>query len=191
MSSGPDPREYGWWLASRASGLTALALITLSVMLGLLMAGGVSRRPGLKRALLDLHEQAALGGLVAIAVHGITLMGDRWLHPGPLGVAVPWVIDYRPTWVALGIIGGWLGALLGLSYYWRRQIGAKRWRQLHRLTVVVYVLSVAHTLGAGTDAGTVALRAFMLVTGVPIAVLFARRVLGGRRRPVSARPAGA
>ena len=42
-----DPMDYGWWLASRASGLVALALITLSVGVGLAMAGRAFQRPGL------------------------------------------------------------------------------------------------------------------------------------------------
>ena len=45
-----DPMDYGWWLASRASGLVALALITLSVGVGLAMAGRAFQRPGLARS---------------------------------------------------------------------------------------------------------------------------------------------
>ena len=110
-----DPMDYGWWLASRASGLVALALITLSVGVGLAMAGKAFRKPGLPRKLMALHEHAALGGLIAIAVHGITLLGDRWLHPGPAGIAVPFVMDYRPVYTGLGIVAGYLAAALGLS----------------------------------------------------------------------------
>ena len=62
VTPGRDPMEYAWWLASRASGLVALALITLSVTLGLAMAGRVSREPRLRRALLSIHEHAALAG---------------------------------------------------------------------------------------------------------------------------------
>ena len=39
-------QTHGWWLASRASGLLALVLVTISVGLGLAMAGKVMRRPG-------------------------------------------------------------------------------------------------------------------------------------------------
>ena len=137
--TGRDPMDYGWWLASRASGLVALALITLSVTLGLAMAGRVSREPRLRRALLSIHEHAALGGLIAIAVHGITLLGDRWLHPGPVGIAVPFAMEHEPLWTGLGIIAGYLAAALGLSFYARRRIGAKRWRSLHKATILVYV----------------------------------------------------
>ena len=51
----------------------------------------------------------------------------------------------------MGILGGYLAALLGPTYFVRRRIGTKRWRQLHRLMVVVYVLAVLHSLGSGTD----------------------------------------
>src|SRR5215210_2646660 len=172
-----DPMDYGWWLASRASGVVALAVITLSVRLGLAMAGRAFQRPGLARRLMALHEHAALGGLIAIAVHGITLLGDTWLDPGPVGIAVPFVMDHEPPWTGLGILGGYLAAALGLSFYARRRIGARRWRSLHKATVVVYVLSVLHTLGAGSDAGTPWLRVQIVITGAPILFLFVMRVL--------------
>ena len=185
--SGRDPMEYGWWLASRASGLVALALITVSVILGLAMAGRVSRRPGLARVLVAVHEHAALAGLIAIAVHGLTLLGDRWLAPGPVGIAVPFAMDYRPLWTGLGITGGYLAAALGLSFYAHKRIGTKLWRRLHKLTLVVYLLSVAHTLGAGTDAGQPWLRASLALTGAVVLFLFVMRVLPRERGvPVTA-----
>ena len=174
--TGRDPMDYGWWLASRASGLVALALITLSGTLGLAMAGRVSREPRLRRALLSVHEHAALGGLIAIAVHGITLLGDRWLHPGPVHSGSC-------------SIAGYLAAALGLSFYARRRIGAKRWRRLHKATILVYVLAVAHTLGAGSDAGTPWLRAQLVLTGAPVLFLLVMRVLPAAK--VSAGASGA
>jgi sulfoxide reductase heme-binding subunit YedZ len=175
-----DPLDYGWWLASRASGIVALALITLSVGVGLAMAGKAFRKPGLPRKLMALHEHAALGGLIAIAVHGITLLGDRWLHPGAAGIAVPFVMDYRPVYTGLGIVAGYLAAALGLSFYARKRIGAKLWRKLHRATIAVYVLAVIHVLGAGSDVAY--LRPAMLITGAPILYLLALRMLPQRPR---------
>jgi len=172
-----DPMEYGWWLASRASGLVALALITLSVGVGLAMAGRALEKPGLARKLMALHEHAALAGLIAIAVHGITLLGDTWLDPGPVGIAVPFAMAYKPLFTGLGIVGGYLAAALGLSFYARRRIGPKLWRKLHRATILVYVLAVVHTLGAGTDASEPWLRVAMAVTGAPILYLLVVRML--------------
>src|SRR5690349_5565679 len=115
------------------------------------MAGRAVRRPGLAPRLRALHEHAALTGLVLIAVHGLTLLGDRWLHPGVRGIAVPFAMGYRPLYTGLGILAAYLAAALGLSFYARRRIGARRWRRLHRLSVAVYALGLVHALGAGTD----------------------------------------
>ena len=184
--SGPAPAEYGWWLASRAAGLTALLCITVAVGLGLALGGKVaSKKPGLPRVLLAVHEHAALAGLVAIAVHGITLLGDAWLKASIADIAIPFASDVKPFWVGLGVVGGYLAALLGLTFYARKRIGTKLWRKAHRATILVYLLSVAHTLGAGTDAKEPWLLAFMLATGAPILFLFTMRVLP-RPAPVSA-----
>jgi methionine sulfoxide reductase heme-binding subunit len=187
--TGPDPLHYAWWLAARASGVVALGLVTASVGIGLAMADGVvPRRPALKRALLAVHEQTALAALVAIVLHGALLTGDRWLRPGITGILVPFAMSYRPLFTGLGILAGYLAALLGLSFYLRRRIGARLWRKAHRFTVVVYGLAVVHTLGAGTDAGSAWLRLSILATAAPIAVLLVLRVLPRRRARRTRRP---
>jgi sulfoxide reductase heme-binding subunit YedZ len=187
-----DPLTHGWWLASRASGIVALALITASTLLGLGMATKLLRRPGLAPKLAALHEQLAVTGLVAIGVHGVTLLGDPWLKPGLAGIALPGAIGYRPAFVAAGIVGGYLSALLGLSFYARRKVGARRWRSLHRFTVVAYVLALVHTLGAGTDSGAAWLRVPMLGSAALAAGLLALRLLrrpAPKRAPAPVRPA--
>lgn len=124
--------SHGWWLASRASGVVALVLVTVSVAIGLAMAGKVLRVPGLSRKLMAIHEQTALAGLIAICVHAITLLGDPFLDPGVAGVAVPFAIDFETFFTGLGVIAAYLALLLGLSYYARRRIGARTWRRAHR-----------------------------------------------------------
>jgi sulfoxide reductase heme-binding subunit YedZ len=181
--------DHVWWLASRASGIVALGLITISVAIGLTMAGRLMRAPGRARVLAAIHEQTALAGLVAVAVHGITLLGDAYLRPGIAGITVPGAMSYRPIWTGLGIVGGYLAAALGLSFYIRRRIGPRLWRKAHRATIVVYALAVAHTLGSGTDAASAWLRWPVLASAVPIAVLFTVRVTTPWRKRRTARDA--
>ena len=133
--------------------------------------------------LVALHEHAAVTGLAAIGLHGVTLLGDAWLKPGLTGISVPFALSYRPVFTGLGIIAGYLAAILGLSFYARRRIGAKRWRNLHRATPVVYVLALIHTLGAGTDAGATWLRVIVLAPALPAALRLAKRLTRRRRRP--------
>jgi sulfoxide reductase heme-binding subunit YedZ len=177
-----DPSHYVWWLASRASGIVALVLITASVALGLTMASKLVTARGVRPVLARIHEHTALAGLIAIAVHGITLIGDAWLKPGVDGVLLPFSMSYRPLFTGLGTVAGYLAVALGLSFYARRRIGTRLWRKAHRATVVVYVLAVVHTLGAGTDAGSSWLRGFMLATALPITGLFLVRLRPAKPR---------
>jgi methionine sulfoxide reductase heme-binding subunit len=181
MSAAAEAIEtHGWWLASRASGLVALGLVTISVFLGLTLAGKVMRRPGLSKKLMALHEQTALAGLVAIAVHGIALLGDPWLQPGLVGVTVPFALGFKTFFTGLGVIAAYLSALLGLSFYVRRRIGAKLWRKAHRATILVYLLGLVHALGAGSDASAAWFRWWVMLTAPVIGGLFVYRLT--RRR---------
>ena len=182
MNTSQTLAQHGWWLASRASGVVALALVTISVGIGLAMAGKLARKPGANRKLVAIHEQTALAGLVAIGVHGLTLLGDPWLNPGLSGIVVPFTMAYKSAFTGLGIIGGWLAALLGLSYYVRRRIGPAFWRKAHRATIVVYALGVIHTLGAGTDASSPWLYWPIAITAPAIGAMFVARVAHGIRK---------
>ena len=57
------------------------------------------------------------------------------------------------------------------------------------MTVVVYALAVAHTLGAGTDASTPWMRIWLFATAPVIAVLFVARLVGARRKGQGAKKA--
>lgn len=177
MIAAVDPLDHGWWIASRSAGIVAFATVAVSVIIGLLMANGIGR--GRTKLMLGLHEYTALAGLVATAVHGIALLGDAFMHPTIVQIAVPFTVEYRPLWTSLGIIAGWLAALLGLTFYVRRRIGSQLWRRLHRATILVWVLAVAHTIGAGTDGYERWMQAILVVTGIPIVFLFLRRTVPG------------
>jgi len=184
-----DPTKYLWWLVSRASGIVALGLVTIAVLLGLTMSTKLLRRPGIGRKLMRLHEHVALVALAAIAMHGLALLGDPWLHPGLGGLTIPFAMSYRPLFTGLGLIAGYLATALALSFYARRRIGVRRWRKLHRATLLVWMLGVVHTLGAGSDAGTQWLRALVLLPAIPIAYLTVLRILPSSRPVATRRPA--
>jgi methionine sulfoxide reductase heme-binding subunit len=176
MSSYTDPGQHIFWIASRSLGVVALVLVAISVGLGLAVASRTVKGAGPRARVKQLHEATALTGLLAIAGHGLVLLADSYLHPGLAGIAIPFVMSDRPLWTGLGIVGGYVAAILGLTYYIRGRIGPRLWRQLHRWTLAVYVLGVVHTIGAGTDAGTPWLMAILVVTAAPIALLTAVRL---------------
>jgi sulfoxide reductase heme-binding subunit YedZ len=148
-----DAATHLFWITSRAAGISALVLASAAVTAGLAIGAKGAAPRGRAGQLRTLHEAASLATLAALALHGLSLLGDGWLRPGLAGIAVPFAGAYRPFWTGLGIVGGYGLAALSLSYYARARIGVARWRTLHRFVAVFWLLGVVHALGAGTDAG--------------------------------------
>lgn len=177
MTTNPMPHLF--WITSRAAGVLALVLSSVAVSLGLLMSTKLLRRRGPE--LLAAHEVLSLSAMVAIAVHGAALLGDGYLRASLPDIAVPFVFSYETFWTSVGIIAGWATALLGLSYYARRVIGTARWRALHRLTALVWLVGLGHALGEGTDAGQPWFLAMTGIVVVPAVVMLAVRLTGSGR----------
>ena len=178
-----------FWITSRAAGTAALVLASLAVCLGLLMSTRLLKRfggPDLRIA----HEALSLATLVAIAIHGLALLGDQFLHPSFADISVPFASSYKTWWTTLGIVSGWSLAVLGLSYYARARIGQDRWRTLHRFTALAWLMGLAHTLGEGTDAGQTWFLVMIGVVAAPALLLLVWRMsgVGQRRSPAPTQP---
>jgi methionine sulfoxide reductase heme-binding subunit len=169
-----------FWLTSRAAGIAALILSSISVCIGLLMGRRIVK--GHQLDLRVTHEALSLAALVALVVHGSTLIGDGYLHPSLGDVTVPFFGSHETLWTSIGIIAFWVLAALGVSYYARGRIGVRRWRKLHRFTALAWIMGVAHSLGEGTDAGQAW---FLTMTAIvvlpPLLLLLEVHFLASRR----------
>jgi sulfoxide reductase heme-binding subunit YedZ len=166
-----------FWITSRAAGTAALFLSSLGVCTGLLMSGRHGRGRGAD--LRPLHEALSLATIAALLVHGLSLVGDRYLHPGLLDVVVPFAGGYKTGWTSLGIIAAWALVLLGPSYYVRRLIGQKRWVKLHRFTVFAWMAGIVHAIGEGSDAGSTWFVFVLALSTAPALVLITLRNFQG------------
>jgi sulfoxide reductase heme-binding subunit YedZ len=171
-----DPSTHIFWITSRAAGSAALLLSSFGVCIGLAMGSRLVRGRGVD--LRVTHEAVSLATLVAIAVHGISLVGDSFMHPSLADVSIPFVSGYKTGWTTAGIVAGWALIALGLSYYARGWIGVQRWRTLHRFTVAAWVLGVIHSLGEGTDAGETWFLAMTAIAVIPALALLVARMVG-------------
>ncbi len=170
-----------FWITSRAAGIAALVLSSVSVCVGLSMGGRLLRKRNLD--LRVLHEALSLATLAALAVHGLSLLGDSFVKLSLADVAVPFATSYKPLWTSAGVVAFWALALLGLSYYLRRYIGAARWRALHRWTALAWVLGLVHSLGEGSDAGQAWFLVMTAIVVVPALLLLALRWLTAPAQP--------
>ena len=179
---------HWFWILSRGAGTAALVLAATSISYGLVLGGRMKRGGTADRR--TYHEALALSTLVAIAVHGLVLLGDPFLHPNLADVTVPFVSSYKTIWTSTGIVAGWMLVAIGLSFYIRDRIGRSRYAVIHRLVIVAWALGLIHALMEGTDAGTAWFIATLVVSSVPPIVLLGLRVTGRTLPARSARPAG-
>jgi sulfoxide reductase heme-binding subunit YedZ len=180
-----------FWLLARASGLTAYALLSASVLAGLTVKSKPLGRRVKAAAVTDLHRFVSLLALGATALHGLTLMLDQTVRMPLAALVVPGLSPYRPLATGAGVLAAELMILIYASFSVRRRIGTRSWRRLHYLTFAVFGAATVHGLAAGTDQW-----AFGLYAGsvAAVASLTAWRVLtkGGtthavphRDRPVA------
>lgn len=179
MNLGQQP-----WFISRASGLVAFALLSGSVILGLLMSTKAANRWLPPKITNELHGMLSVLSLVFLAVHGGALLFDGFFAFTPLSLLVPFASPYKPLWVGLGVIAAWTTAGLAASVRFRKQIGYARWRRLHYLSFVAYVLSLVHGMSSGSDTSLPLVQALYLGSAGTIATLLMVRILF--ERPVTA-----
>ena len=160
-----------FWLLARASGLTAYALLTASVLAGLVLKARPFGRALKPATVTDTHRFLAMLGLGMLVMHGVTLVLDSTVHMPIIGLLVPGASPYRPLAVAAGVVGAELMLLIYVSFSLRKRIGTRNWRRLHYATYLVFGFATVHGFAAGTDSTQPWARDFYL--GVIGAVAFA------------------
>jgi DMSO/TMAO reductase YedYZ heme-binding membrane subunit len=165
-----------WWYSARAGGLVAWALLTASVLWGLVLSTKL-RPPRVRPAwTLDLHRY--LGGLASIfvVVHVTSIILDSYTHFGLGDVLVPFASAWHPVAVAWGIVGMYLLAAVELTSLARRSLPQSVWRRTHVLAFPLWALATVHFLTAGTDARTSIARAAVIGASGLVCALTAVRV---------------
>jgi methionine sulfoxide reductase heme-binding subunit len=140
-----------FWIVARASGFTAYILLTCTSVAGPALKSRALGRRVKPATVTDAHRFLALLALLAIGVHGITLLYDTSIRIDLLGLVVPGRIPYRPLWVGSGVVAAELTVLVYLSFPVRKLIRVRNWRRLHRLTYGIFGAATAHGLLAGSD----------------------------------------
>jgi sulfoxide reductase heme-binding subunit YedZ len=173
--------DHLFWITSRAAGTLALLFSSVAVGVGLSMGGKLIKGRGTD--LRTMHEALSMATIVAIVVHAVALLGDSFMHPSLADITIPFVSSYMTVWTTIGILGGWMMIILGLSFYVRARIGQQRWRKLHRFTALAWILGLAHSLGEGTDAGKLWFLVATAIVVLPAAVLLVMRLSARRPAP--------
>jgi DMSO/TMAO reductase YedYZ heme-binding membrane subunit len=169
------PRELDrvLWYVTRASGIVALVLLTLTMVLGLTTTARARTRHWPGFAHQELHRRLAMISMVFLAIHVVTSILDTYVHIGWASILVPFTSSYSRFWVGMGTVAVDLMAAVFLSSLLRTRMKPGTWRGLHRLAYGCWPVALAHTFGMGTDSGepwVIALGA-LCVLGVGAALL--------------------
>ncbi len=139
------------WYLTRGTGLVALVLLTVTLVLGITQVVRFAR-PGLPRFVISaLHKNASLVAVAFLAVHIITAVLDTFAPITVVDVFLPFVGTYRPLWLGLGALSFDLMIALIVSSLIRERIGLRTWRALHWTAYACWPVALAHGLGTGTD----------------------------------------
>ena len=127
------------------------ALVTVSVIAGLLLKSrpfGTRLKPS---AVTDIHRFLALLAMTATALHGAVLVLDTSIRITLPALVVPGLVPYRPFWTGVGVVGAEMMFVVYVSFSVRKLIGTRTWRRLHYSTFAVFAAVTAHGLMSGTD----------------------------------------
>ncbi|MFD1833342.1 MULTISPECIES: ferric reductase-like transmembrane domain-containing protein [Streptomyces] len=190
-------RYWMYWLC-QAFGWSGLLWAWITVVLGLVRS---SARPGWLRVpaarIERWHRTTSLTTIGLMFAHAAMFFAelvrtnqDGLGWAGRLGtsfaeVFVPGFYSSGTGRIAIliGLLALYLAIPLGLAYYLRRSTGARLWRALHRFVIVVYALSVWHTLLYGTNVWyDGAFRTLVWLLQLPVAALLLARLLAPARR---------
>jgi sulfoxide reductase heme-binding subunit YedZ len=140
-----------FWYASRATGIVALLLLTIVLVLGILV-NRQGRLPGLPRfAVTDIHRNLSLLSVVFIAVHIVTAVLDTYVHIPLLSAVIPFASGYERLWLGLGAISLDLMLAMIVTSLVRGRLNRILWRAIHLLAYASWPIAFAHSIGSSTD----------------------------------------
>lgn len=143
--------DEAFWALGRGTGVTGLAFMTVSLVLGIVTRSG---RPLLvlpRFAVAEVHGFAALAGTLLVALHTTLLFLDPYAQLRLVDFVVPFLGAYRPVWLGLGTLAFDVLAVVMVTSLLRHRIGVRVFRAVHWAAYALWPIALAHALGNGTD----------------------------------------
>jgi methionine sulfoxide reductase heme-binding subunit len=175
------------WYATRASGIVALVLLTVTMVLGVTTASRARSRNWPGFAQQELHRRSSMLAMVFLAIHVLTSVLDSFVYIAWLAILVPFTSSYSRFWVGVGTVALDLMAAVFVSSLLRARLKPSTWRGLHWLSYGCWPIALAHTFGMGTDAGehwVIGLGAVCAVS-VGLALLWRLRAVNKQREALA------
>jgi methionine sulfoxide reductase heme-binding subunit len=139
------------WFATRATGLTALVLLTACVVPGILTSVRFAWPAWPRFVTAGLHRNLSLLALTFVGLHVLTTVSDPYASIGAVSAVVPFSSPYRRIWLGLGAVAFDLLLAVLVTSLLRTRIGLRTWRAVHWAGYLCWPVALIHGLGTGTD----------------------------------------
>jgi sulfoxide reductase heme-binding subunit YedZ len=140
-------------LIAATVGFLSFFLCWLAIVWGLILRNAWASTRMRHSTVYGIHHTVALLGLCLALVHAFAQLA---VPLGPVRLVdefIPFTNQVDPVGIGVGVIGLELLVAASLSILIQRRLGFSRWRALHALTYVAFMLVVGHVLLSGSDTG--------------------------------------
>jgi Ferric reductase like transmembrane component len=139
------------WFATRATGLTALVLLTVTVVLGIVTSVRFASPAWPRFVTVALHRSLSLLTITFTGLHVLTTVTDPFASISVVSAVVPFTSAYRRSWLGFGAVAFDLLLAVLVTSLLRTRIKPRVWRAVHWAGYACWPVALVHGLGTGTD----------------------------------------
>lgn len=142
------------WYLNRGTGVTLLALLTLSTSLGVLSTARLGHPLWPRFVTQRLHRNISLIAVTMLAVHILTAVLDNYVDIRWYEAFLFRSGAYKGMWLWLGTLASDLMIVVAVTGMLRTRMTHRAWRSIHVAAYLAWVVAVLHGAGIGTDTRT-------------------------------------
>jgi len=172
--------DLEFWFIARITGLTAFAVLSLSVLSGEALRTSVLDFLAKNRAVRKLHDFTTPLWLPLVFAHVIALLFDKTARIQPINVVVPFVTDYGELPIGLGTVAFDIVMIVTITSWLRSKMNNTLWTWIHRTSYIGFVALFFHAALSGTDFDAPLVSAIAWSTAAGLAILGISRIVWGR-----------
>ena len=172
--------DLEFWFIARITGLTAFAVLSLSVLSGEALRTSVLDFLAKNRAIRKLHDFTTPLWLPLVFAHIIALLFDKTARISPVSAVVPFLTDYGAVPIGLGTLAFDVIMVVTITSWLRSRMNNTVWMWIHRTSYLAFVAIFFHAALSGTDFDAPLVSALAWSTAAGLAILGVSRVIWGR-----------
>ncbi|MDP4105048.1 MAG: ferric reductase-like transmembrane domain-containing protein [Bacillota bacterium] len=138
------------WYMIRGTGTVAYILLYFTVIVGLFSQVQKKRKKKMTST-INLHEELSNWAIIMVGGHLGLLLLDTYIGFKWTEIFVPFNTSYKPIPMALGTLSFYFLIITFITSKLRKKVGYLRWRKLHALNPILYIMVTIHGLWIGTD----------------------------------------